>query len=490
MYFIAVDGTPLTDGWPSVPAYDFRIPVAVGRLDDDDIDDLVAIGAWGGAPHATLFGFPSMDTNYAINLPVGPMFESLDGGATKYYPNLLLKDIDNDGKDEIIYYTGARANIVTHWYVYNPDGTFKYQIAEPSLSFPGCLYADLDGDNIDELYTAGDYQLYHCAHSGLILSSYQWPGLETGKFLCESMSAIDIDADSKLELIVLGSYDNSLGDFWIFTFDEDLALKDGWPHNTGIDNYVLASAPIFADIDTDGSLEYFITMWELAYSQVYAWHIDGAAYTGDSTTAIFATSPNPAKIHAPVLSDMNDDGLPDVVVCLGPDIFYTYDVERIIAWDVNGDVLSGWPMVVNPDIVQPGNFSWHSPVIGDINKDGFVDMVVTTIMNDLVFMNFEDMHYRSGACPVPTWKYNRRMNNIGPVRSAEMVCGDADSDGYVNLLDILFLISYLYGDPPGPIPDPAEAGDGNADGAINLLDVLQLVNYLYNSPPGPEPVCP
>ncbi|MBN2227588.1 MAG: S8 family serine peptidase [candidate division Zixibacteria bacterium] len=490
LYFVAVDGTPLIDEWRSVPAYDFRIPVAVGNLDGDAIEDLVAIGAWGGAPHATLFGFRSADTNYAINLPMGPIFESLDGGSTKYYPRLLLEDIDNDGLDEIIYYTGARASTQAHWFVYNPDGTFAHQIAEPSLLFPGCQYADLDGDNIDELYTASDYQLYRCTQSGLFLSAYQWPGLESGAFKCENISAIDIDADSKQELIVLGSYDNSIGDFWIFAFDENLTLKPGWPHNTGIDNYVLASSPIFADIDTDGSLEYFITMWELAYSQVYAWHIDGAAYTGDSSTAIFATSPNPAKIHAPVLSDMNDDGLPDVVVCLGPDIFYTYNVERILAWDINGDVLSGWPMVVNPDIVQPGNFSWHSPVIGDINKDGYVDMVVTTIMNDLVFLNFEGMHYRPGACPVPTWRYNRRMNNIGPVRSAGMVCGDADSDGYVNLLDILFLISFLYGNPPGPTPDPVAAGDANADGAINLLDVLHLVNFLYNSPPGPEPICP
>jgi len=490
LYFIAVDGTPLTTGWPSVPAYDFRIPVAVGKLDADDIEDFVAIGAWGGAPHATLFGFRSGDSDFSQNLPMGPIFESLDGGSTKYYPQLLLKDIDNDEIDEIIYYTGARGSTQSHWFVYSADGTFRYQISEPSLLFPGCLFADLDGDDIDELYTAADYQLRLCQPDGYIQSTYQWPGLETGAFKCESMSAVDIDADSKLELIVLGSYDNDQGDFWIFAFDENLALKPGWPHNTGIDSYVLASSPIFADVDTDGSLEYFISMWELAYAQVYAWHIDGSSYTGDSSTAIFTTSPNPAKIHAPLLSDMNNDGLPDVVVCLGPDIFYTYDAERIIAWDVDGEVLSGWPLVVNPDVTQPGNFGWHSPVIGDIDQDGFVDMITTTIMNDLVFMNFDGMHYRPTACPVPTWKYNRRMNNIGPVRSAEMVCGDADGDGYVNLLDILFLITYLYGDPPGPAPDPPEAGDANADTDLNLLDVLYLVNFLYNSPPGPEPLCP
>ena len=71
-----------------------------------------------------------------------------------------------------------------------------------------------------------------------------------------------------------------------------------------------------------------------------------------------------------------------------------------------------------------------------------------------------------------------------------LLCGDASGDCAVNLLDILYLIDYLYGTPMGPAPDPPEAGDANYDGAINLLDVLYLIDYLYGNPPGPEPVCP
>ncbi|MBN2227874.1 MAG: PKD domain-containing protein [candidate division Zixibacteria bacterium] len=69
-------------------------------------------------------------------------------------------------------------------------------------------------------------------------------------------------------------------------------------------------------------------------------------------------------------------------------------------------------------------------------------------------------------------------------------CGDASGDGSVNLLDVLFLISYLYGNPIGPPPEPPEAGDANGDSAINLLDILYLIDYLYGNPPGPEPECP
>jgi len=73
---------------------------------------------------------------------------------------------------------------------------------------------------------------------------------------------------------------------------------------------------------------------------------------------------------------------------------------------------------------------------------------------------------------------------------SEGLCGDANNDGDINLLDILYLIDFLYGSPPGPAPDPLDLGDANADTAVNLLDVLYLIDFLYSSPPGPAPVCP
>ncbi len=70
-----------------------------------------------------------------------------------------------------------------------------------------------------------------------------------------------------------------------------------------------------------------------------------------------------------------------------------------------------------------------------------------------------------------------------------LLCGDTNSDGNVNLLDILIIIGYLYADPPGYPPVPWDAGDVNNDGKINLLDILYLISYLYVSPPGPDPHC-
>ncbi|UCD18475.1 MAG: S8 family serine peptidase [Candidatus Zixiibacteriota bacterium] len=482
LYFFRADGTPLTSGVPAVPGYNFEMPVAVGKLDDDDIDDLVAVGSWGS--DATLFGFRSGAPDFEVIMPMALLSSPGSSNEGMFYPSLVLKDIDNDSIDEIHYYT------VSHRYVYNSDGTLRYDLDGQGLSFTPSLFADLDGDGHDELYVTDAYHLYLCDDSGLIVASYEWPPVDDGDFHEESFSGIDIDGDGQLELIVSGYYNGYLGRFWVFAFDEGLSLKPGWPHDTGIDNFVIVSQPVFGDIDTDGGHEYFMTMWELSSAQIFGWHVDGTPYSGDSSSAILATTPNPAIIHAPLLADLNDDGLTDIAANLGSDVFYTYEVERVIAWDYLGEVLPGWPVVTVPDATQPENSGWHSPVIGDINKDGYVDLIVTTLLNDIVFVNFEGVYYRPHAAPVTTWRYNRRMNNIGPVSGGEMTCGDADGDRHINLLDILYLIDYLYGSPQGPAPNPMEAGDANGDGNVDLLDILCLVYYRYGSPPGPDPLCP
>jgi len=64
-------------------------------------------------------------------------------------------------------------------------------------------------------------------------------------------------------------------------------------------------------------------------------------------------------------------------------------------------------------------------------------------------------------------------------------CGDANNDLAVNILDITFLISFLYKD--GPDPEILEACDVNGDGTVNILDITYLISYLYKG--GPDPAC-
>jgi hypothetical protein len=76
---------------------------------------------------------------------------------------------------------------------------------------------------------------------------------------------------------------------------------------------------------------------------------------------------------------------------------------------------------------------------------------------------------------------------IDPHPSLEYkLLADADGDDAVNILDVVFLINYMYKN--GPTPEPVEFSDVNNDTFINILDVVYIINYLYKN--GPEPVCP
>ena len=62
--------------------------------------------------------------------------------------------------------------------------------------------------------------------------------------------------------------------------------------------------------------------------------------------------------------------------------------------------------------------------------------------------------------------------------------GDANRDEILNILDITFIINYLY--KGGDTPYPEGAGDANCNDIVNILDITYLINYLYREG---EPPC-
>ncbi len=61
------------------------------------------------------------------------------------------------------------------------------------------------------------------------------------------------------------------------------------------------------------------------------------------------------------------------------------------------------------------------------------------------------------------------------------VCGDANGDGLTNLLDITFVISYIY--RQGPAPEPVASANVDGSGGISILDVSYMINYIYKDGP-------
>jgi hypothetical protein len=73
-------------------------------------------------------------------------------------------------------------------------------------------------------------------------------------------------------------------------------------------------------------------------------------------------------------------------------------------------------------------------------------------------------------------------NEVGD--PCDYICGDANDDLQINILDIIFLINNKY--KFGPDPEPLESADFNHDYAVNILDIVYLINHKYKSGPPPE----
>jgi len=64
--------------------------------------------------------------------------------------------------------------------------------------------------------------------------------------------------------------------------------------------------------------------------------------------------------------------------------------------------------------------------------------------------------------------------------------GNANGADPINILDITYLINYLYKGGADPVPYAICSGDPNGGCVVNILDITYLINFLYKG--GPPPV--
>jgi len=482
--FFNPDGTPKTAGVPSTPGYDFTVPIPVGNLDGDGVDDFVAVST---SP-AKLFGFPSSASPFEVGLSVAPLIDRYNYAEEYTYPFLFLKDIDNDGLDEIHYSRGSTGDL--SYYIFNADGTpweYAFPIAITRNSY---LPADLDGDDVCEIYTTQPSWIMELDHAGNAVDSYHVEGTETW-FPRGGMSAVDVDRDGKPELIVSGHFGNNpetYSNYQIYAFDRGFDLVPGWPHDTGIGAFYLLRPPVFGDLNGDGLIEYVSSFWDIYSSFVHVWNLDGSPFTGDTAqNGFFAPSPDQSTLHMTILADLDGDVKPEIVIAQTPAPISSYDRQSIAAWLSDGQFLAGWPVTVDfnlPTFTTRAN----TPVIGDIDSDGHIDILMTTVYGDLVFTNFPEHQYSTAGAPCPYWRYNRSMDNTYLPAYDLGLCGDADGSGEVDIDDVVYLIAYIFSEGSPPVTEIG--GNPDCSGSADIDDVVYLINFIFSEGPDPCADCP
>ncbi len=478
------DLTPDTTWSPAIPEHDFRVPITVGNLDNDGIDDLVAAEKRNDPSGASvLLGLPSLGSQFRVTLPAKPFANFSDSHSEYSCARVFVGDIDSDGRDEIFYFAGNGP-----YYVYSAEGDYLGSLGTASSAF---LSADLDNDGVDEFY-GGYHKLYRYESvGGPAQDSFDLQLDHPELFKARNVSAVDIDSDDTLELFVFGNYDETdpTSTHWLFAFDRDLTPLAGWPHNTEITAFLARSPPVFGDFDRDGRHEYLVTTYDEKWGWVHAWRADGTPFAGEGLpSGIFARTSNPAILHWPILADVNGtDTSFDVIAYAHGDLFASHTYERLLAWDRWSQVLTGWPLRTVRDTTYAAPWR-YTPTVGDFDQDGSVDLLCTTDGTCLMLLSFPGVTFDTLLAPAPFWRYNRRMDNIGP--PIRYVCGDIDNDyQQPSVADLTYLVAYLfYQGPPAAVMTAANVdGITGPGGSVDVADLVYLVAYLFQG--GPEPIC-
>ncbi len=486
VYFFDLAGNPKTIGMPVFSTGDYRMPAAVGLLDGDDEDDFVIIGVSGDT--ATLYGVLSQDADISITLATAPYMGYFvpEGTNSPCMPQLYLKDIDGDGTDEIHYFTGGGIQSTEREYhIYDSDGSSWAGL--DSVQFPPfdlqTFPADIDGDSVCEVYASGftgtAFELQQYDLQGNLTNTFTLPTSTTPT----SYSAVDMTGDGICELLVLASQGYTGGELYVF--DDSLGVIAGWPISIQYGGYM--QHPVLADIDGDGSDEICAALNWANHIQIMAWNLDGSSYV-DGAAGVFAVPENAATLNAPVLSDADADGVVDIILSANRSDDNAYFAERLLAYNGGAALLADYPIFTSSD-TRAYDRNLHVPIVGDLNDDGMFDILTVSAEQKLMFTNFSDRAYDADLPQVPMWRYNRRLNNtVEPTEELQSwVCGDANGDSVVSMVDVQFLIAYVY--QQGSAPVPLESGDANGDCAINILDIQYLIAHVVHGGPDPECDC-
>ncbi len=390
-----------------------------------------------------------------------------DGFTEAIIATPVLANIDNDPELEIL--AGALDNF---YYAWNGDGSFAYERDDdadgrygedglsdttPNTPFdssddsPGILGVDDNGDGIiDNGSTTSDddedgrfdedYPVFPFAQRDTVLSStFVW----------------DINGDGTKEIVFGGDYTGGTNmEFGrggvVRVLDPQGRQVSGFP--IGNVEQVIWSTPVAVDLNNDGQYEILHgTGPDLSDSPagavnptigqlVYAWKANGTPYIGANVNGRLATTVGRSTATFAV-GDLDNDNVPELIIVT--QFLYNKNSQPIdqngnvvpdastlgqllYAFRVDGSLVPGFP--VRPVPFFPQSQSIGSPVLADVDGDGFLDIIVPVGKGPIAFDR--NGHVIPGMGPFEALEFDTGIKQI----ASTPALADVDNDGNIELI--------------------------------------------------------
>lgn len=237
-----------------------------------------------------------------------------------------------------------------------------------------------------------------------------------------------IDFDSLLEKeisIRLTSYDNDNQQTQsnLLLLRRDDSWKQGWPQPIENDNVYLWFSPTYGDLDNDGNIEIIAGTPSLTGSMVYVWDVDGNVLPGWPQQVNFGGGSTPA------LGDVDGDGDLEIVYKSTSFVEFVAGETTLYVWNHDGTPLnSNWPKDLTYEII-----SLDSPVLEDIDNDGKDEVIIFNTVNEGIVIFNED-----GSEVYGGW------NSVSTSTTSDLSVGDINRDGQKEIVYLSGLEDKLY----------------------------------------------
>lgn len=263
------------------------------------------------------------------------------------YGQSAAGDIDNDGKDEIVF--GCYRNDSNVYALNAEDGSLLWKYNTSGLQ-EGCndaapLIFDVDNDGRLDVVVASSCNPFTYCFDGLT-GAVKWKTASRGSDSPPSVA--DIDGDGQNEIL-----HGEMGGYILCLNAIDGSVK--WEILVDPDSWV-QTAPTIVDLDGDGMLDFVAATWSFNdASKLYA-------YKGSDNSLLWSLDMKGLVYHGTAVADIDNDGKTDLMLGdYSGTLWAVNAADGSVKWTFNSATYIGSPVVT-----------------GDLDDDGYCDIVFTS----------------------------------------------------------------------------------------------------------------